>query len=160
MMRRGILIGSAVALVLVGCGGDGNSATETEAMPREQVIAEGDAICTEFREKKERFEAVYDEAAANSEYVRAADATDQIVAALEEAHGGLSGLQSAEDQAVLDRANDAREGVIADLRAFSDFIREGDYQGAQTQTEEMESRNEGEDQELRDFGFEVCGAED
>ena len=162
-MRRIALLVGLLSLVLAAaaCGGGGDG----ERLTKEELIAQGDAICKKYRERFNEidFPNADPTSSETSDEVldQFGDALDEGVALFRDQIGELRDLNPPED--FEDGYNGAMDGLasaVDSLEEAADAAHDADRDKLRAALAESERHGEGADKVARDYGFKVCGADD
>lgn len=153
-----ICAGAAVIVVgVAGCGGsDGSS---SEALSKDDFIAQADAICAELdiasQESEDTFVSAYQE----GDYETAANVLqenqDQTIAAFEEVRALT---EPEEDRATIDSMFALVDQQVEIVPGFVDAVRAGDEQTLNQLGNESDAINDQVNEIADEYGFVDCGS--
>ncbi|MBA2358143.1 MAG: hypothetical protein H0V84_06915 [Actinobacteria bacterium] len=163
MRRTALLVGLAslaLALAAASCGGGGGG----DRLTKEELIAQGDAICKKHRDKFEAidFPKTDPTSPETSDEVleQFGGALDQGVTIFRDQIGELRDLNPPEDfEEAYDGAMDGLDGAVDSLDEAAGAAHDADRDKLREALDESNRRGEAADKVARDYGFQVCGAE-
>jgi hypothetical protein len=168
MKRMAVIAGTLVLMLSAGaCAGDddddaqdtgGGQAATTERLTRAEVIEQGDAICTEFRNRRAEIER---EAERTSDLGQQADFVRELADEGESVADQLDELAvPSEDEAVIDNYIAlAREQIVL-VRRTAKALDEGNVDNATALAESGQETAARLRRIAQEYGFKVCSSED
>jgi hypothetical protein len=139
-----------LALLLAACGG-------TERLTKEQLIAQGDAICKDASTKADPIGNGLGEPSTET-LSQWGDALGQLLPIYEDLVGKLKALNPPEaDQATWEKITGGLDQVVQSVKAAKDAAASGDLAGFQTAFTAIVKASGESGQLAADYGFQECG---